>query len=74
MTLNLIPGKSLTFPRFTNTTECWNRFVDPSPGINAVIALPLLSLTLITFLLAELGFFGFIFHVFKQIPFKKGLL
>lgn len=46
----------------------------PSPGIYAVMTLPLLNRTLATFLSPELGFFGFVVPTRRQTPFISGLL
>lgn len=49
------------------------RLLVPSPGIYAVITLPVLSLTLAIFLSPELGFLGFVVPTFKHTPFNSGL-
>lgn len=48
-------------------------FAIPSPGIYAVITLPVLSLTLAIFRSPELGFFGFVVPTFRHTPFSSGL-
>jgi hypothetical protein len=45
----------------------------PSPGIYAVITLPVLNLTLAIFLSPELGFLGFVVPTFRHTPFNSGL-
>ena len=45
----------------------------PSPGIYAVMTVPLLNLTLATFLSPELGFFGFVVPTRRHTPFISGL-
>ena len=47
--------KSLTLPPLTNTKECSCKLC-PSPPIYAFTSLPLVNLTLATFLIAEFGF------------------
>jgi hypothetical protein len=49
-------------------------FHSPSPGIYAVITVPLLKRTLATFLSPELGFFGFVVPTLRHTPFSSGLL
>lgn len=56
---HLIPGKSFVLPPLTSTTECSCRLC-PSPGMYAIVVSPVLSLTLATFLTAELGFLGLV--------------
>nr|POE72446.1 hypothetical protein CFP56_12319 [Quercus suber] len=46
----------------------------PSPGIYAVITLPLLNRILATLRSPELGFFGFVVPTRRQTPFISGLL
>lgn len=45
----------------------------PSPGMYAVMTLPLLNLTLATFRSPELGFLGFVVPTLTHTPFISGL-
>jgi hypothetical protein len=45
----------------------------PSPGMYAVITMPLLNRTLATFLSPELGFLGFVVPTRRHTPFISGL-
>ena len=65
------PGTSCTLPPRIRTTLCSCKLW-PSPGIYAVTSLPLLSLTLATFRMAELGFLGFVVKIREQTPLTKG--
>jgi hypothetical protein len=51
------PGRSFTLPPRIMTMECSWRLC-PTPGIYAVTSIPVMSLTLATFLRAEFGFLG----------------
>jgi hypothetical protein len=55
----LTPGRSFVRPPRTSTTLCSCRLW-PSPGIYAIVDLPVVSFTLQTFRTAELGFFGLV--------------
>lgn len=69
---NLTPGQSCTLPTLTRTILCSCKLC-PIPGIYATISLPFDSRTNTHFLLAELGFFGFLISVFRTTPFANGL-
>src|SRR5213078_870726 len=57
MTLYRTPGRSLTRPPRTSTTECsWRLW--PSPGMYVVTSIPLVKRTRATLRNAEFGFFG----------------
>jgi hypothetical protein len=63
----LTPGKSLTRPPRTRTTECsWRLW--PIPGIYAVTSTPVVNRTLATFRKAELGFLGVEVYTRVQTP------
>src|SRR6202021_762163 len=57
ITLCRKPGRSLTRPPRTSTTECSCRLW-PSPGMQAPPSMPLVSRTRATLRRAEFGFFG----------------
>src|SRR5262249_5203171 len=61
------PGRSLTRPPRTSTTECSCRLW-PSPGMKAVISVPFVSLTLATLRRAELGLRGVIVYTRVHTP------
>src|SRR3954462_8057022 len=65
------PGRSRTRPPRTRTIECSCRLW-PSPGMYAVISLPLESRTRATFRRAEFGFFGVIVLTWRQTPRLNG--
>jgi hypothetical protein len=69
MLLNIMAYQSRQHT-FRHYTSCKNT---PSPGIYAVITLPLLNRTLATFLSPELGFFGFVVPTRRHTPFISGL-
>jgi hypothetical protein len=65
------PGRSFTLPPRIKTTECsWRLW--PSPPIYEVTSYPLVSLTLQTFLKAELGFLGVVVYTRVQTPLRCG--
>src|SRR5947208_3292526 len=61
------PGKSRTRPPRTRTIECSCRLCS-SPGMYAVISLPLESRTRATLRSAEFGFLGVIVLTWRQTP------
>ena len=69
--LYFIPGQSWTLPPSNNTTPC-SCNTARSPGIYAVITLPLLSFNSAHFLFPELGFFGLRVNTLRQTPFLCG--
>jgi len=52
-------------------TECSCKLC-PTPGIYEVTSMPLVSLTLATFLMAEFGFFGVVVYTRVQTPLRCG--
>src|SRR6266540_5822284 len=67
MTLYRTPGRSLTRPPRTRTTECsWRLW--PSPGMYVVTSIPFVSRTRATFRSAEFGFFGVTVKTRVQTP------
>src|SRR6266513_2908487 len=67
ITLYRTPGRSLTRPPRTRTTECsWRLW--PSPGMYAPTSMPLVRRTRATFRRAEFGFFGVIVYTRVQTP------
>ena len=67
----LTPGRSLTLPPLIRTTLCSCKLC-PTPPIYAVTSNPFVSLTLATFLQAELGFFGVVVLTTVQTPLLCG--
>lgn len=65
---HFVPGKSCVLPPLTMTTECSCKLC-PSPGMYAMMALPVLSLTLATLRMAEFGFLGLTVYTLLQTPF-----
>src|SRR5918996_5614851 len=66
-----MPGRSLTRPPRTRTTECsWRLW--PSPGMYVVTSMPLVRRTRATLRRAELGFFGVAVYTRVQTPRRWG--
>src|SRR5690606_33080819 len=61
------PGRSLTRPPRTSTSECSCRLW-PSPGMYAVTSVPLRSFTRATLRIAEFGFLGVVVYTRVQTP------
>ena len=70
--LYLTPIKSCVRPPLTMTTENLESLC-PIPGMWQVMNLLFRSSTRTTFLLAELGFFGFSINTFLTVPILNGL-
>src|ERR671923_1390709 len=70
-TLYRTPGRSLTRPPRTSTTECSCRLW-PSPGMYVVTSIPLVSRTRATLRSAEFGFFGVVVYTRVQTPRRWG--
>src|SRR3954467_2832091 len=66
-----MPGRSLTRPPRTSTTECSCRLW-PSPGMYAVISTPFVSRTRAALRSAEFGFFGVRVKTRVQTPRRCG--
>src|SRR5215212_9093223 len=71
ITLYRTPGRSLTRPPRTSTTECSCRLW-PSPGMYAVTSIWLVSRTRQTLRRAEFGFFGVVVYTRVQTPRRWG--
>ena len=67
----LTPGRSLTLPPLIRTTLCSCKLC-PTPPMYAVTSNPFVSLTLATFLKAELGFLGVVVLTTVQTPLLCG--
>jgi hypothetical protein len=65
------PGQSCARPPLIITTLCCCTLC-PSPGMIAVMTLPVLNRTLHVFLSPELGFLGVVTPTFRQTPFIAG--
>lgn len=66
------PGQSCALPPLTITTLCCCTLC-PSPGIYAVITLPVLNRTLAIFRSPEFGFLGFVVPTLRHTPLSSGL-
>src|SRR5918992_4234493 len=66
-----MPGRSLTRPPRTSTTECSCRLC-PSPGMYAVTSIWLVRRTRATLRSAEFGFFGVVVYTRVQTPRRWG--
>src|SRR5919197_3554954 len=70
-TLYRTPGRSLTRPPRTSTTECSCRLW-PSPGMYVVTSIPLVSRTRATLRSAEFGFLGVVVYTRVHTPRRCG--
>src|SRR5438270_7134619 len=71
ITLYRTPGRSLTRPPRTSTTECsWRLW--PSPGMYVVTSIWFVNRTRATFRSAEFGFFGVCVNTRVQTPRRWG--
>lgn len=62
-----IPGRSFARPPLTKT-RLYLEQSNPEPGSRAVTNRPVVSLTLATLRVAELGFLGFLVRTIETVP------